>query len=555
MMNSPDKNSRIKAILSVLPNSSGVYLMKDSENNVIYVGKAINLKNRVSSYFHSIKNLLPKTQRLVTNISNIEFIVTDNEVEALILESSLIKKYRPYYNIDLKDDKRYPFIELTVSDIFPRIFLSRRRTAKKNRMFGPFPSSDFVRRIIFLVRKFFRIRVCKDKNPKRVRPCLNYQMGKCLAPCSNKVTEEQYALSVKNTQNFLEGHLDYVIESLKEEMEKESENLNFERCKILLNDLRAVEKIAGEQKVFFEKEIDRDYISFFESGNEIVFQLLMIRRGKLLDKRHYIFSNNNDESAGDKLRAFILYYYDTVSFIPSEIYTTQEVSENNLISKWLCDKNKKNVFFKANARGTNRKLLDMAQENARYNITISRAVDKRNPQEPILQELANILNLSDIPERIETYDISNISGKMAVGSMVVFSGGKPEKREYRKFKIKSKDTPDDFAMMREVLERRFTIEKKQDEWKRKYPDLIVIDGGKGQLSSAVEVLESKQISIPVIGLAKKQEEIFLPEKQEPLILSKTAPALNLLRYGRDEAHRFAITYHRKLRGKSFLKKE
>lgn len=548
-----DKSSRIKAILSVLPTSSGVYLMKDSEDNVIYVGKAVNLKNRVSSYFHSFKNLLPKTQYLVANISNIEVIITDNEVEALILESSLIKKYRPYYNIDLKDDKRYPFIELTLSDEFPRILLSRRKTAKKTRMYGPFPSSDFVKRIIALVRKFFRLRVCKDKNPKRVRPCLNYQMGKCSAPCCAKITQEDYAKSVKNTQNFLEGHLDYVIESLKDEMDRESINLNFERCQTILNDLRAVEKIASEQKVFFEKEVDRDYIAYFESGNEIVFQLLMVRGGKLLDKRHYIFSNNNDESSGDKIRAFVLYYYDIASFIPQEIYTSHEVSEKELLSKWLCEKDNKNISFKSNARGINRKLLDMAQENARYNITISRAVDKRDPNEPALQELANVLKLKNVPKRIETYDISNLGGKMAVGSMVVFSEGKPDKREYKKFKIKTKDTPDDFAMMKEVLERRFTIEKQQDAWKKRYPDLIVIDGGKGQLSSVIEILEAKKISIPVIGLAKRMEEIFLPYEQNPLILSKTSAALNLLRYGRDEAHRFAISYHRKLRGKTFLK--
>ncbi len=553
-INSGALPQRVSAVISTLPDSSGVYLMKDAAGKIIYVGKALNLKNRVSTYFHAVKNLPVKTARLVSYVEDIEIIVTTNELEALILEASLIKKYHPRFNIDLKDDKKYPFIEVTTCENLPRICFSRKRASKKNRMFGPYPSSDFVRKIISLVRRYFRIRTCKDKIPKRIRPCLNYQLGKCSAPCCAMISQSDYHDAVRNAILFLEGHFSDVISSLKDDMEKESQKLNFERCASILKDIRAVEKIAGEQKVFFEKATDRDYIALYSSGNDIVFQLLMIREGKLIDKRHYIFSSLSEDADPAKMRAFFLYYYDDSPFIPAEIYVSSAVDDKDVLCQWLSMKACRAVSIRESARGDNRRLLMMASENARYNLSVARAVDMRDEKEAVLQELMAVLALSSVPNRIETYDISNISGKMAVGSMVVFSRGRPDRANYRRFKIKFKDTPDDFAMMREVLLRRFSITKKQDEWKKNYPDLIVIDGGKGQLSSAVEILSGLGIEIPVIGLAKKYEEIFFPENPDPLLLAKTSPPLNLLRHGRDEAHRFAITYHRKLRSIS-LKKE
>lgn len=519
--------------------------MKDSANEIIYIGKARSLKARVSSYFHS-STLAPKTAALVKLVEDIEVILTANDIEALILEAELIKKHRPYYNIELKDDKKYPFIELTMADQFPRVLITRRRT-KGGRRFGPYPSAESVKRVLSLIRSYFKIRTCKDKNPKRVRPCLNYQIGKCSAPCAEKIGYEEYRSSVENLIVFLEGRYSELLETLYRNMEQESEKLNFEKCASILEDIRAIEKLSKEQKVYFERKVDADYIAFYESFEELLFQILMVRDGRLLDKRAYIYTCKNDQTQGEKYRAFLMSYYGDQTQLPKRIYLAGECEELELLEEWLNVRSEHKVHILAGGTGSNSKLLKMAYENAEYNYFLLRATNRIEEKTETLQELSRLLSLPKLPNRIETYDISNTSGKLSVGSMVVFKGGMPAKSLYRKFRIKTKDTPDDFAMMKEVLHRRFTIEKKSDAWKKEFPDLIVIDGGKGQLSSAVSILNELGLKLPIVGLAKKREEIFTPGSSNPLPIPEGSPALNLLRFGRDEAHRFAITYHRHLR--------
>ncbi len=546
-----ENNPRLAAVIATLPEKSGVYMMKNAEGKIIYIGKALSLKDRVSSYFHSYSSMLPKTAALSAQIHDIEIILTSNELEALILEATLIKKHRPYFNIDLKDDKRYPFIELSLSDPFPRIFISRRRTARSNRLFGPYTSSDSVKKVIALIRRCFKIRTCRDHNPTRVRPCLNFQIGKCSAPCANLITKEDYDFSIKSVIAFLEGRYEQLVSMLRMEMEQEAQKLHFERCAAILNDIKAIEKIAGEQKVYFDKKVDSDYIAFYQEGTEMVFQVFMLRDGKLADKRHFLFACRVQEEDSSKIRAFLMHYYDGNSFIPPHIYTYGKVEGKAVVEDWLKSAAGRKVTIHDHSIGVNKKLIGLAFENSKYNFGVIHAQRLKEDKTVVLLELAQLLGINGGLNRIETYDISNTGGKEAVGSMSVFKKGHPSKSDYRRFKIKTKETPDDFAMLREVLLRRFTIKNDRDEWKKEKPDLIVIDGGKGQLSSALAILEELKINIPVIGLAKKLEEIFLPDVVEPLIIPPGSGSLNLLRYARDEAHRFAIGYHRLLRGKVF----
>lgn len=549
-MDNFDRDKKIALILKGLPDASGVYMMKDCDGQVIYVGKALSLKKRVSSYFHSPKQHTAKTLMLVRNICDIEVIVTANEIEALILEANLIKKFRPHFNIRLKDDKRYPFVEITLDLPFPQIRLARKKTGKKNRVFGPYLSGESVKKIIEVVKRLFRLRTCKDRHPLRQRPCLNYQMGKCSGPCAAFADREAYSVQVKHTLMFLEGHTEKIIASLKEEMQRESEKMNFERCARILSDLRAVEKLTQEQKAVFPEPVNRDYIAWYGDGGEMAFQLLKVRNGKLIEQGHFIFSDFVDISDEEKARAFILSHYSEDVLIPPSIYVMGEVGEKALLESWLSEKSARAVKIFTSARSANRGMVELAYENALHNLKARRVHEKRDDRQPVLIDLAKALSLPKLPRRIETYDISNISGKMAVGSMVVFTDGKPDKANYRRFRIRLKDSPDDFAMMQETFDRRFTVAKAQDKWKETLPDLIVVDGGKGQLSSVVEILRARGVGVPVISLAKKNEEVFLPGKSEPVILDRTSPMLNLLKYCRDEAHRFAVTYHRKLRLKA-----
>lgn len=541
--------------LRVLPDASGVYLMKDAEGVVIYVGKAVNLKRRVKSYFYSSGGHSLKTKALVSKIRDFELITTSSELEALILECALIKKYRPEYNILLKDGGGYPYIELFSEYPFPSIRTSRNRTDKRNKLFGPYVNAENLRRLILSVRRFFKIRICKDREPKRKRPCLYHQIGLCSGPCAGLISLEDYSSNVRNAVDFLNGKIDGVIDDLYKRINEESEKFNFEKCAAILKDIKAIEKLKEKQKVVFEKEINRDYVGFFVSGCEVLFKVLIVRNGVLIDKGDMLFASKFEESDAERLKIFILNYYEYASFIPPEIYVPCMPEDSELLERWMSEKAGRKVELSGKPRGRNREIIEMALHNAEVALESVRASEKRNDKMPVLEEIQAYLSLPSIPLRIETYDISNLSGKNAVGSMVVLTRGVPDKKNYRKFKIRFKETPDDFAMMREVLSRRFTIDrnKKADIWKTNFPDLIVIDGGKGQLGAVADII-AKQ-GVPFVGLAKKNEEIYFPDAAEPLVLSKDSRALNLIRLSRDEAHRFAVSFHRKLRRNEAFKRK
>ncbi len=534
--------------LKNLPETSGVYLMKDVSGNVIYVGKAINLKRRVSSYFQSTKSHNQKTKILVSKIEDFEILLTSNENEALILECNLIKKYSPEYNILLKDDKTYPYIEIT-NDKYPRLGISRKRKLKTH-LFGPYTSAHYLKYFLSTVRKFFHIRTCKDKNPERVRPCLYGFIGLCSAPCAEKISYEEYMADVKKAINFLNGNISEVVDKLYKEIKEESDKLNFEKCSVLLQSLRAIEDLKNKQKVIFDKNVNRDYIGFSKSEKDILFKILIVRDGALIDRGEYIFSLKFEESDSENLKAFLLFYYENIYFMPSEIYVPCQPEDVESLENYFSKSFGKKISILSNLRGKNKEFVELACQNAEISLKEKKLEKNRRSKISILEEIKEVLGLAKLPNRIETYDISNLEGTYAVGSMVVFTEGVPDKKEYRKFKIKCKDTPDDFAMMREMIFRRFCDSEKL---KNVLPDLVVIDGGKGQISAVEDIIKS--IGVPFIGLAKKNEEIYFPDKSEPLILDKDSNALNLIRYGRDEAHRFAITFHRHLRSSGFISKK
>lgn len=534
--------------LKNLPETSGVYLMKDVSGNVIYVGKAINLKRRVSSYFQSNKSHNQKTKILVSKIEDFEILLTSNENEALILECNLIKKYSPEYNILLKDDKTYPYIEIT-NDKYPRLGISRKRKLKTH-LFGPYTSAHYLKYFLSTVRKFFHIRTCKDKNPERVRPCLYGFIGLCSAPCAEKISYEEYMADVKKAINFLNGNISEVVDKLYKEIKEESDKLNFEKCSVLLQSLRAIEDLKNKQKVIFDKNVNRDYIGFSKSEKDILFKILIVRDGALIDRGEYIFSLKFEESDSENLKAFLLFYYENIYFMPSEIYVPCQPEDVESLENYFSKSFGKKISILSNLRGKNKEFVELACQNAEISLKEKKLEKNRISKISILEEIKEILGLAKLPNRIETYDISNLEGTYAVGSMVVFTEGVPDKKEYRKFKIKCKDTPDDFAMMREMIFRRFCDSEKL---KNVLPDLVVIDGGKGQISAVEDIIKS--VGVPFIGLAKKNEEIYFPDKSEPLILDKDSNALNLIRYGRDEAHRFAITFHRHLRSSGFISKK
>ena len=534
--------------LKNLPETSGVYLMKDVSGNVIYVGKAINLKRRVSSYFQSTKSHNQKTKILVSKIEDFEILLTSNENEALILECNLIKKYSPEYNILLKDDKTYPYIEIT-NDKYPQLGISRKRKLKTH-LFGPYTSAHYLKYFLSTVRKFFHIRTCKDKNPERVRPCLYGFIGLCSAPCAEKISYEEYMADVKKAINFLNGNISEVVDKLYKEIKEESDKLNFEKCSVLLQSLRAIEDLKNKQKVIFDKNVNRDYIGFSKSEKDILFKILIVRDGALIDRGEYIFSLKFEESDSENLKAFLLFYYENIYFMPSEIYVPCQPEDVESLENYFSKSFGKKISILSNLRGKNKEFVELACQNAEISLKEKKLEKNRRSKISILEEIKEVLGLAKLPNRIETYDISNLEGTYAVGSMVVFTEGVPDKKEYRKFKIKCKDTPDDFAMMREMIFRRFCDSEKL---KNVLPDLVVIDGGKGQISAVEDIIKS--IGVPFIGLAKKNEEIYFPDKSEPLILDKDSNALNLIRYGRDEAHRFAITFHRHLRSSGFISKK
>ena len=545
---SPDKTDQerlaeLNAQVALLPDKPGVYLMRDVAGKIIYVGKAVNLKNRVRSYFQQ-RGLSPKTEALVARIHAFETIVTASEMEALILECNLIKKHRPRYNISLRDDKTYPFVKVTWNEEYPRVYPTRRVEKDGAKYYGPYASAGAMHETLALLKRLFPLRSCRSMDARR--PCLEYHINRCLAPCAGMVDVETYREMVKTVCLFLEGRSTDVEKDLKRRMLAAAEEMKFELAARLRDQLSAVRQVTEKQNIVTGAG-DQDVLGLARMGNQSCVQVFFVRSGKMVGRDRFLLSGGETEADGDVLAAFVKQYYNEVAFVPREILTPVPLPEQELLAEWLSERKNGAVKLVTPQRGTKRELVQLAGENAtevlRQRSERDAALEEK--RSAALQELADRLEMAHLPQRIECFDISHIQGAETVASMVVFTDGAPDKSEYRRFKLRTVEgSPDDFASMQEVTLRRYR------EAAEPLPDLIVIDGGKGQLSSALEVIRGVGLAeIPVIGLAKEYEHIFRENISEPLILPRHSEALRMVQHIRDEAHRFAIGYHRKLRAK------
>ena len=538
--------AELTAQVALLPDKPGVYLMRDQAGKIIYVGKAVNLKNRVRSYFQQ-RGLSAKTEALMARIASFETIVTATEMEALILECNLIKKHRPRYNISLRDDKTYPFIKVTLNEAFPRVYATRRLEKDGAKYYGPYASAGAMHETISLLKKLFPLRSCRSMDAQR--PCLEYHIKRCLAPCAGLVDQESYLAMVRTVCLFLEGRSADVEKDLKRRMLAASEELKFELAGRLRDQLAAVRQVMEKQNIVTGAG-DQDVLGLARLGCQSCVQVFFVRSGKMVGRDRFMLSGGDNETDGDILAAFVKQYYHEAAFIAREILTPVVLPESELLASWLSERKGGAVHLLTPQRGSKRDLVQLAADNAVEYLRQRNERDavKHGKSTAAMEELAQRLSLARLPKRIECFDISHIQGAETVASMVVFTGGEPDKAEYRRFKLRTVEgSPDDFASMQEVTLRRYR------EAAEPLPDLIVIDGGKGQLSSALEVIRGVGLSdIPVIGLAKEFEHIFRENISEPLILPRHSEALRLIQQIRDEAHRFAVTYHRKLRAKRNL---
>jgi excinuclease ABC subunit C len=549
-------------IIARLPTNSGVYLFKDKKGTILYVGKAGNVKHRVSSYFQRVGGKGVKTLAMLEKVAEIDTIVTDTEKEAFILENNLIKEHRPRYNVKLRDDKNYPCLRLTIEEEFPTLCIVRRIKKDRSLYFGPYPSATSLRETLKLIRRLFPIRTCLDtKFTSRLRPCINYEMGRCLGPCCDKTDPAQYREVVNQVRMFLEGKNRDLVERLEKRMEGESERLNFEAAAKIRDQIQHIETVIEKQKIVSSDFVDQDVIGFHRQDHTVIVHPLFIRAGKLLGGKGFAFPSSGlpDEEI---LSSFLLQYYREGKFIPEQILLPKGVPEQSLIEERLADLKGKKVQILVPLRGDRKHLLQMASENAEKYLHSEAALER--DQKKILEALREKLHLRKIPRRIEAFDISNFQGGHAVGSMVFFEDGSPNKEGYRHFKIKTVEGADDYGMMYEVLLRRYKKAVEKDD----LPDLVLLDGGRGQLNVAQEVFKELQVKeIDLISLAKErviagtraarygktEEKIFHPQYREPLQLGKQSPLLHFLDRIRDEAHRFAITYHKKMRSKETIK--
>lgn len=555
----------IQATLDTLPNKPGCYIMHNAEDVIIYVGKAINLRNRVRSYFHNPNELDIKTRQLVRNIHRIEWIVVGSELEALILEMNLIKKHRPRFNIRLKDDKRYPYIKVHWADPFPKVTITRQMSEDGSRYFGPYTSVWAVHQTLDLLRRLFQYLTCdREITGKDARPCLYYDIKLCTGPCIGAITQAEYRQSIDDLCQFLDGHTDPIITRLNHQMEKAAEELRFEKAAAVRDQIQAINTVVEKQKVITPDQADSDVIAMARADGEACVQIFFIRSGKLIGREYFILEGTEDAEDSKVISEFMKHFYAEAASIPSKVLLPNEIEEANIIKQWLNTKrSSKKVELLVPRRGTQQDLVKMAAENASETLKALRTQWQAdtNKQTEALAELQQALNIGRTLNRIECYDISNIQGTASVGSMVVFEQGVPNKKNYRHFNIQDIEGPDDFASMEEVLTRRFrrwqVIQEEQTPGKKPdpsfsiLPDLLIVDGGKGQLGRAVAVLKRYDLlgKVPVIGLAKQQEEIFFPDRPDSLLLPRHSQALYLIQRVRDEAHRFAITAHRKRRGK------
>ena len=537
--------------LKLLPDSPGVYIMKDDHGKIIYVGKAIVLKNRVRQYFQSSRNHTPKVRAMVSHIADFETIMTANEVESLILEANLIKKHRPRYNIRLKDDKSYPYVKVTVQEEFPRVFITRRVLRDGARYFGPYTNVTALRDSLKLLRRLFPLRTCRTM-PQR--PCLEYHIKRCLAPCVGKVGEEDYHAMIRAALLFLEGRTDDVERELEQRMHAAAEAYHFETAARLRDQLSAV-RTAAERQNIVTGAGDQDAIGMARSAAGVCVQIFFIRSGKMIGREHFLLRGSEEETNADILRAFLEQYYNQATFVPREVLLPQDIDDaaRATIESWLAArKGGGKVALLSPQRGTKHDIVQMATGNAEKFLSDEETRRSLMDEQTLgaVEELGRYLGLKHLPRRMECFDISHNQGQETVASMVVFEDGAPKKSDYRRFKIRSTEgKPDDFLSMREVTTRRYVGLAEE-----KLPDLIIIDGGKGQLSSALEIIRhaAGHKDVPVVGLAKQFELVFTEGNPDPVELPRRSQALYLIQRIRDEAHRFAITFHRKLRGKRNL---
>ncbi len=562
----------LQAKLDSLPLKPGVYIYRRQDDKVIYVGKSVRLRDRVRSYFTESAQRNRKTKELVANIYDLDFIVTGSELEALILECELIKKYRPRYNVRLKDDKRYPYIKITWHEDFPRIYATRQMIQDGSRYYGPYTSPSAVHRTLDLLRKLFPYRTCnREITGQDQRACLYYHIGRCLGPCTGQADQAEYRAVVERVAKFLQGRAQDVLADLRTRMHEAAARMEYESAAVFRDQIRAVEQVTEQQKVVTAARKDQDVIAFARDDGQACVQVFFIRNGKIIGREYFVLEGTGDEDDAAVLEAFVQQFYAQAAYIPQEILVPYEVEKARIIENWLRGKRKKSVTLRVPRRGAGKELVEMVAENAVETLTALRAewaVDQ-NRQTQALSELGEALGLPAPPARIEGYDISTFHGTATFGSMVVFVHGVPRKSDYRRFKIKTVvGHADDYASMQEVLRRRFrrlaagveTFDgkkggggKKKDTSFSVMPDLVLIDGGKGQLCASLEVLREYGLDhVPIFGLAKQEEAIFMPGRDAPVLLPRDSQGLYLVQRIRDEAHRFAITAHRRARKKKGL---
>lgn len=561
----------IEEELKKLPSQPGVYIMHDSKDEIIYVGKAISLKNRVRQYFQSSRNKTAKIEQMVSRIARFEYIITDSELEALVLECNLIKEHRPRYNTMLKDDKSYPYIKVTVNEEFPRVLFAREMKKDKNKYFGPYTSAGAVKDTIDLIHKIYRIRTCNRNLPKDIgkdRPCLNYHIKQCDAPCQGYINREEYAKSVVQALDFLNGQYGPVIKSLEQKMQAASDELDFEKAIEYRELLNSVKQIAQKQKITSSSMEDRDIIAMAKDEKDAVVQVFFVRDGRLIGREHFHVTVATAEDSKQILTSFVKQFYAGTPFVPRELWVQTELEDSGVISEWLSAKRGQKVRITVPQKGQKERLVELAEKNAALVLSQDKEKIKREELRTrgAMNQVGEWLGLTGI-RRIEAFDISNTSGIESVGSMIVYEDGKPKRNDYRKFKIKWVKGPNDYASMKEVLTRRFSHgleeadllkEKGMDESFgsfTRFPDLIMMDGGKGQVNVALEVLNELKLSIPVCGMVKDDNHrtrgLYYQNVEIPI--DKHSEGFRLITRIQDEAHRFAIEYHRSLRNKGQVK--
>jgi len=564
-----ETNEHLQSILDSAPTKPGCYLMKDADSKVIYVGKAVNLRSRLRSYFHASAMENNKTHQMVRRISDIDWIVVGSELEALILEMNLIKKHRPHFNVRLKDDKRYPYIKVHWADPFPKLTVTRYMVNDGSRYFGPYTSVWAVHQTLDVLRRIFPYLTCdREITGEDQRACLYYDIKLCSAPCIGAINKDDYRQAIDDLCQFLNGRTEPIVSRLQEEMVLASNQLQFERAASLRDQVNAIEKVVEKQKVISSDYIDSDVIAMARSNGEACVQVFFIRSGKLIGREYFLLQGAEGAADANVMSGIIKQFYGQASMVPPQVLLPHEIEEAHIIKQWLGSRRTgESVEILIPHEGQQRELIELAAENAAETLQSLQArwQAEKHRQTEALAELQSALNLEAPPNRIECYDISNTQGTSAVGSMVVFEQGVPSKKYYRRFNIRSVSGPDDFASMEEVLQRRFNRwqsaremgdqpGKKPDPSFSMLPDLLIVDGGKGQLSRAIAVLERYNLleQVPVTGLAKQNEELFIPNQSQPIMLPNGSQGLFLIQRIRDEAHRFAITSHRKRRTKSGL---